>query len=157
MSGPELQAVRSALTKRRDHHPPKEKRMNVKRLTQAAIVAAALAATGTPVLAQSTNSTTFDNWATDTARQHNGRITRDVYLDEMGRRWDADPNHTGTREAYLRDLRTRWDTMDRGNRGLTPAEVSGMTGKVDSSTSGVPKTGSGAQPGNMGPSNSKGQ
>ena len=100
--------------------------MNVKRLTQAAIVAAALAATGTPVLAQSTNSTTFDNWATDTARQHNGRITRDVYLDEMGRRWDADPNHTGTREAYLRDLRTRWDTMDRGNRGLTPAEVSGM-------------------------------
>jgi hypothetical protein len=75
----------------------------------------------------------------------------------MGRRWDAGTYHRGTRDEYLRDLRTRWDTMDRDNRGLTPAEISRMTGNVDSTTSGVPRSGSGAQPGNMGPSSSKGQ
>ena len=132
--------------------------MNVKRLTQVAAVAALLTGAAiSPAYAQSSNSATFDNWATDTARSHNGRITRDVYLDEMGRRWDANPAHSGTRDAYLGDLRSRWDAMDRDNRGLTPAEVSRMTGKVDSSTSGMPKTGTGVQPGNMGPSNSKGQ
>ena len=56
-------------------------------------------------------------------------------MDEMGRRWDA---------------------MDKGNQGLTPAEVSRMTGRVDSGA--LPgKTGTSAQPGNMGPGNAKGQ
>ena len=125
--------------------------------TQALILAAALTAGVPSVMAQSTNSTTFEGWANQTATQYDGRIPRDVYLDEMGRRWDAGVYHRGTRDEYLRDLRTRWDTMDRDNRGLTPADVSRMTGNVDSTTSGVPRSGSGAQPGNMGPSNSKGQ
>jgi hypothetical protein len=89
--------------------------------------------------------------------QKQGRIPRDIYLDEMGRRWEADPNHTGTRELYLNQLRSQWDSMDPNSRGMTPAEISRMTGKVDSNTSGAPMSGSGTQPGNMGPANSKGQ
>ena len=132
--------------------------MNIKRLTQAVAFATVLGAAGTmPAYAESTNSVTFEGWANDTAVRYNGRIPRDVYVDEMGRRWDSDANHRGTRDAYLNDLRGRWSQADRDNRGLTPAEVSQITGKVDSSTSGMPKSGSGVQPGNMGPANSKGQ
>ena len=131
--------------------------MNISRLAQAIAFTAVMGVSTTAALAESTNSVTFEGWANDTAVQYNGRIPRDVYLDEMGRRWDAGTYHRGTRDEYLRDLRTRWDTMDRDNRGLTPAEISRMTGKVDSTTSGVPRSGSGVQPGNMGPSNSKGQ
>jgi hypothetical protein len=40
---------------------------------------------------------------------------------------------------------------------MSPAEVSNLTHNVDSTTSGVPWNGSGAQAGNMGPANSKGQ
>ena len=131
--------------------------MKLRSTTQALILAAALAAAVPSAMAESTNSTTFEGWANDTATHYDGRVPRDVYLDEMGRRWDAGTYRGGTRDEYLRDLRTRWDTMDRDNRGLTPAEISRMTGKVDSTTSGVPRSGSGVQPGNMGPSNSKGQ
>src|SRR5690242_12896677 len=56
-------------------------------------------------------STAGDTWATDYAARNNGRISRKAYMDEMGRRWDA---------------------MDRNQQGLTPAEVSHMTGHVDS-------------------------
>ena len=101
--------------------------MDFKSTTQAFLVAAALAAATPSTWAESTNSITFESWTNDTAAQYNGRIPRDIYLDETGRRWNAD------------------------------TEVSRMTGKVDSSTSGVPKSGSGVQPGNMGPSNSKAQ
>ena len=131
--------------------------VRLKSLTQACILAATAAVLATPAIAESTNSTTFESWTNDMAVQYHGRIPRDVYLDEMGRRWEADPHHQGTREVYLRNLRDRWDTMDRSNRGLTPAEISSMTGKVDSTTSALPRTGSGVQPGNMGPANSKGQ
>jgi hypothetical protein len=132
--------------------------MKLIRLTQAVAFAAALGALGaTPAFAQSTNSTTFEGWANGTATRYNGRIPRDVYVDEMGRRWDLDTTRHGTRDAYLTDVRTQWDRTDRDNRGLTPAQISQMTGKVDSSTSGMPKSGSGVQPGNMGPANAKGQ
>jgi hypothetical protein len=134
-----------------------EPEVRLKSLLQPCILAAAAAVLATPAIAESTNSTTFESWTNDTAVQYHGRIPRDVYLDEMGRRWEADPNHQGTREVYLRGLRDRWDTMDRSNRGLTPAEISSMTGKVDSTTSALPRTASGVQPGNMGPANSKGQ
>lgn len=132
--------------------------MVIKSIIGTAGLAAALYLGGTmPAIGESTNSTTFEGWANQTATQYQGHIPRDVYLDEMGRRWDSDSNHVGSREQYLNRLRSQWDTMDPNNRGLTPAEISRMTGKVDSSTSAVPKSGSGVQPGNMGPSNSKGQ
>jgi len=111
----------------------------------------------TTAFAESTNSATFEGWANETAVKNNGRISRDAYMNEMGRRWDAMPSHQGTRDAYLNGLRTRWDDMDRSGQGLTPAQVSKLSGNVDSSTAGLPKSGSGVQPGNMGPANSKGQ
>jgi hypothetical protein len=132
--------------------------MNIKRLTQAIAFATVLGAAGAmPAYAESTNSVTFEGWANDTAPHYNGRIPRDVYVDEMGRRWDSDANHRGTRDVYMTDLRGRWQKVDPDNRGLTPVEISRMTGKVDSSTSGMPMSGAGVQPGNMGPANSKGQ
>jgi hypothetical protein len=132
--------------------------MRIKRLTQAVAFATVLGAAGAmPAFAESTNSVTFEGWANDTAVRYNGRIPRDIYLDEMGRRWDADPGHRGTRDLYLIELRSRWDLADRYNGGLTPAEISRMTGNVDSSTAGMPKSGAGVQAGNMGPANSKGQ
>ena len=67
--------------------------------------------------------------------RNNGRITRDAYLNEMGRRWDA---------------------MDSNRQGLAPADVSRITGSVDSNAQ-APLTGSGVQAGNMGPGNSKGK
>ena len=132
--------------------------MRIKHLCRTAALVAALGVSGTlPAMAESTNSTTFEGWANQTAPRYQGRIPRDIYLDEMGRRWDADPNHVGTRELYLNQLRSQWDTMDPDTRGMTPAEISRMTGNVDSSTSGAPMSGSGVQPGNMGPSNTKAQ
>ncbi|MEP6678624.1 MAG: hypothetical protein ABJB78_04950 [Betaproteobacteria bacterium] len=106
-------------------------------------------------MAESTNSKTFDNWANGVATQNNGRVPRDLYLDEMGRQWETTGRPMGTRDEYVKSLRGRWQTMDPDNRGLTPAEVSKMTGNVDSSTSALPKSGSGVQPGNMGPGNTK--
>jgi len=84
-------------------------------------------------------------------------MPQDIYYDETGRRFDTESHPRITRFGYL-DLRgPHWETVDTMNGGATPAQVSQMTGKVDSSTSGVPVSGSGAQPGNMGPANSKGQ
>ena len=129
--------------------------MNIKRLTYAVALGAAI---GLSPLAQgATEVITIERWATDTAPQYNGRIPRTVYLDEMGRRWDADGNRVVSRDIYVNDWRSRWDAADPDGRGLTPADVSRLTGNVDSSTSGMPISGAGAQPGNMGPANSKGQ
>jgi len=99
---------------------------------------------------------TLQTWSEDTAAQSGGIIREDAFLDEMGRRWDADPNHTGSRNLYLQGMRARWEAIDPDNQGLTPAQVSELTGSVDSSA-GPTLSGSGAQPGNMGPGNVKGQ
>ena len=77
----------------------------------------------------------FDRWAADYSAKHEGRISRQAYMDEMSRRWNM---------------------MDHDQRGLTPSQVSEMTGHVDSNAQ-APLTGTGAQPGNMGPGNSKGK
>jgi hypothetical protein len=113
--------------------------MNFRSTTQAVVMAAALAAAAPTAMAQSSNSTTFGSRTGETDIQYDVPMPRDAYLDDT------------------RDLRGRGDTMDPDNRGLTPAEISRMTGKVDSTTAGVPRNGSGVQPGNMGPANAKGQ
>ena len=92
----------------------------------------------------------------DTATQTAGVIREDAFLDEMGRRWDADPNHTGSHSLYLDSMRARWEARDPSNQGLSPAEVSELTGNVDTSA-GPTLSGTGVQPGNMGPGNAKGQ
>jgi hypothetical protein len=138
--------------------------MNIRRLTQAVALAIALGATGLPAFAQrvivvpqGATVVTIETWANDTAVRYDGRIPRYVYLEEMGRRYDADGNRLETRERYLNDWRNRWDARDPSGRGLTPVEVSRLTRNVDSGTSGLPVSGTGVQPGNMGPANSKGQ
>ena len=73
------------------------------------------------------DNATIRSWAQDTAAQNGGVIREDAYLDEMGRRWDANPDRTGMRGVYLDDLRARWEAADRSGQGLTPAEVSEMT------------------------------
>ena len=98
----------------------------------------------------------FDQWATSAAGQYQGRIPRQVYIDEMGRRWDANPNRAGTRTTYLDDLGRRYDQADVNRQGLTPAEASRLSGNVDSSA-GPARSGTGAQPGNMGPGSMKAQ
>jgi hypothetical protein len=79
---------------------------------------------------------TMDSWATTHAGRNQGRVSRDAYMNEMGRRWDS---------------------LDRNQQGLTPAELSRLRGTVDVEGAGYPRSGSGAQAGDMGPSNSKGQ
>ena len=49
-----------------------------------------------------TNSDNFNTWMSDYASQHNGRITRQEFLDQMG---------------------NRWDTLDAQRQGLTPYEI----------------------------------
>jgi hypothetical protein len=77
----------------------------------------------------------LNTWASDYSVRHNGRISRQAYLDEMARRWDA---------------------ADINQQGLTPADLSNLTGRVDTNAP-VPLSGSGVQAGNMGPGNSKGK
>ena len=129
--------------------------MNI-RLLAIALAGAALTS-GAPVMADGNKVVTVEVWANNTAPQYNGRIPRSVYMQEMGRRYDADGNRVVTREVYLNDWGHRWDAVDPSGRGLSPAEVSALTHNVDSTTSGIPRSGTGVQPGNMGPANSKGQ
>lgn len=82
------------------------------------------------------SGTDFNGWAKGHATQNKGRISRQDYMDEMSRRWNS---------------------VDRGNQGLTPAEISRLTGKVDIDQSAVPRSGSDVQAGNMGPSSVKGK
>jgi hypothetical protein len=104
--------------------------------THWAAALALAAATATPAFAaDGDRMQSFDQWLSDSSTHHNGRISRQAYMDEMGRRWDA---------------------MDKNRQGLTPREVSSLTGRVDSNAQ-APVTGSGVQPGNMGPGNAKGK
>lgn len=50
---------------------------------------------------------TFSGWMTDYSKAHNGRISRQAYMDEAGRRWDA---------------------MDKNKQGLTATQINGMYG-----------------------------
>ena len=51
--------------------------MKLRSATQALILAAALGATVPSAMAESTNSTTFEGWANDTATQYDGRVPRE--------------------------------------------------------------------------------
>jgi hypothetical protein len=77
--------------------------MTPKRLLQTLAVATAVGMVS-PVYAQAdnTNSKSFPGWMSDYSKTNEGRISRQAYMDEAGRRWDA---------------------MDRTNRGLTLDEV----------------------------------
>jgi hypothetical protein len=53
------------------------------------------------------DNTSLRTWMSDYSRTNKGYISRQAYMDEMGRRWDA---------------------MDRNHRGLTVDEVNSMYG-----------------------------
>src|SRR4029453_7976435 len=84
------------------------------------------------------------------------RSPRAVYLDEWGHPYveSASPSIVVIPAEIGSD---RWGLTAHDDGGMTPADVSRISGKVDSSTAGMPMSGSGAQPGNMGPANAKGQ
>ena len=130
--------------------------MKIKLLTAA--LAAALLASVAPAIAQGTRVITVEEvWVPDTVVRYDQRVPRYTYIDAMGRYWDADGNRIVSRDVYVNDWRSRRDAFDPDGRGASPAEVSRLTHNVDSSTSGIPMSGAGVQPGNMGPANSKGQ
>ncbi len=52
-------------------------------------------------------ATSFSSWMTDHSRANQGRIARDAYMQEAGRRWDS---------------------MDRDRQGLTAEQINGMYG-----------------------------
>lgn len=81
-----------------------------------------------------TNSENFDQWMSDYAAQHNGRITRQQFLDEMG---------------------NRWDVVDAQRQGyLTPGEAREIFIFENASPA---QTGSDVRSGDMGPGNARGQ
>ncbi len=130
--------------------------MSIGKLLRVTAVASILGAGAAAPAWSGGTSVTIQTWANQTALQNGGVIREDAYLDEMGRRWDADPNHTGSRSLYLQGMRARWEARDPSNQGLSPAQVSELTGNVDTSA-GPTISGTGVQPGNMGPGNAKGQ
>ena len=130
--------------------------MTIGKLIRVVAVASILSAGAAAPAWSGGTSVTIQGWAEQTAAQNGGVIREDAYVDEMGRRWDADPNRTGSRGLYLQDMRARWEAQDPSNQGLSPAEVSELTGNVDTSA-GPTLSGTGVQPGNMGRGNAKGQ
>lgn len=52
-------------------------------------------------------NSSFSGWMTDYSKSHQGRISRQAYMDEAGRRWDG---------------------ADKNNQGLTSDQISGMYG-----------------------------
>jgi hypothetical protein len=50
-------------------------------------------------------SPSYRTWMHDSSMKHHGYISREEYMDEMGR---------------------RWDTMDREHRGLTTAQIDSL-------------------------------
>ena len=131
--------------------------MNIKLLTAA--LGAALLASGAPAIAQGTRVITIEEvWVPETVvRYDTPVVSRYTYYDAFGRRYDADGNRIVSGNVYVNDWRSRRDAFDPAGRGVSPAEVSNLTHNVDSGTSGMPMSGAGVQPGNMGPANSKGQ
>ena len=56
---------------------------------------------------KATAPSNFSGWMTDYSKSHQGRVSRQAYMDEAGRRWDA---------------------MDKNNQGLTTDQINGMYG-----------------------------
>lgn len=71
----------------------------------------------------------FAGWLSDYQSKHQGRISRQAYIDEVNR---------------------RWDTVDRDKKGLTVDQINQTYGLGATGTAGVNPA-----PGNMGPNNVK--
>lgn len=83
-----------------------------------------------------TNSDNFNTWMSDYASQHNGHITRQEFLAQMG---------------------DRWDQRDTQHQGLTPYEVQEIFVFTPGENMAPARTGSDVRPGDMGAGNSRGK
>lgn len=77
-----------------------------------AAIFSAVAATSAFAQADNSNSkvapaSSFSNWMMDQSKTNNGRISREAYMQESGRRWDS---------------------MDQKREGLTTDQVNGLYG-----------------------------
>ena len=67
----------------------------------------------------------FYNWSNDYSKNNNGRISRQAYMDESGRRWDAmDKNHQG----LTSDEVGRMHGWNRSNGDSTSGMMTGAPG-----------------------------
>ena len=82
----------------------------------------------------------LDAWMSDYAATHDGRISRDEFLDQMGNRWDA---IDAERHGYL--------SPDQA-RGIYSAHADDAVPSVS-----PPRTGSDVSPGYLGPGSVKGE
>lgn len=85
---------------------------------------------------QSMRLPNMDTWMNSYAASHNGRITREEFMDQMGNRWDM-------RDAQRRGY-------------LTPDEARGIYGPDDQSARPA-RSGSEVTPGYMGPGSTRGK
>lgn len=74
-------------------------------------------------------SGSFSGWLSDYQSKNSGRVSRQAYMDEVGRRWDA---------------------ADANKQGLTADQINQTYGMGATGTAGVSTA-----PGNMGPNNVK--
>lgn len=108
--------------------------------TLAVATTLALGATAALAQADNTNSTiapaqknaspSWPGWMDDYSTAHRGRIPRQAYFDEMGRRWDA---------------------ADARKQGLSVEEINRLYGRANSD----PVTGAVTAPGYMGPKDAR--
>jgi len=80
--------------------------------------------------AQPNAAASWPHWMNNYSTAHNGRISRQAYFDEMGRRWDA---------------------ADARRQGLSVDEINRLYGPANSD----PVTGAVTAPGYMGPKDTK--
>lgn len=71
----------------------------------------------------------FSGWLSDYQQKNQGRVSRQAYMDEVGR---------------------RWDTADKDKRGLTVDQINQTYGTGATGAAGI-----NTAPGNMGPNNAK--
>lgn len=92
--------------------------------------------------ANNTNSVVdpLNRWMNDYAASHNGRITREEFMNEMNNRWNAVDSK---RQGYLAPEQAQ---------GMFDAHPGGMA-----PTAGLPGTASNVNPGYMGPGSVKGK
>ena len=98
------------------------------KLTGKAILATAIfAGTTSLALAQADNTNSkiapanFSGWMTDYSKSNNGRISRDAYMQEAGKRWDAmDANRQGLTVEQMTKL-YGYGPSNASNGSMAPA------------------------------------
>ena len=95
--------------------------------TKVFLAAVLFAGTTSLALAQADNTNSkiapanFSGWMTDYSKANNGRISRDAYMQEAGRRWDAmDANRQGLTVDQINQL-YGYRPSSAGSGSMAPA------------------------------------